>query len=83
MDDIVAEGVLDKCKGILCDTGDELGSLISGRVVNATLQDATTMAVCANNDTVLADCVIDEFGILGPKAIEAFLDDMVAIQVLD
>jgi len=40
------------------------------------------MAVRSNNDTMLANCVIDEFGVLGSKAVQALLDDVIAIQVL-
>jgi hypothetical protein len=40
------------------------------------------MAVRSNNDTMLANCVIDEFGVLSSKAVQALLDNVVAIQVL-
>lgn len=52
-------------------------------MVNTPLQDTTSMAVSSNLNTVSADVVVDETFVLGSKAIQALLDDMVVVEVLD
>ena len=52
-------------------------------MVDASLEDAAAMAVGGDLDAVGTDSVVDELVILRGKAVEALLDDVVAVEVLD
>jgi hypothetical protein len=52
-------------------------------MVNAALEHTTAMTVCGNLDTVSCHGIIDELVILRYKLVKAFLNDMVAVEVLD
>jgi hypothetical protein len=52
-------------------------------MINAALQDTASVAVSTNDEAVVSDGFEDEFGIDRLKVVEALLDDMVAIEVLD
>lgn len=52
-------------------------------MINASLQDTASMAVSSNLNTVSADGVVDELVVLRSKAVQALLDDMVTVEVLD
>jgi hypothetical protein len=52
-------------------------------MVDAPLQDTASVAVSSNLDTVSTDRVVDELVILRGKTVQALLNDMVAIEVLD
>ena len=41
------------------------------------------MAVCTHRDDISADCIVDELGVFLLKVVEAFLTDVIAIEVLD
>jgi hypothetical protein len=52
-------------------------------MINASLENATTMAVSSNINTVSTYGVEDELSIGWREFVEALLDDMIAVQVLD
>jgi ABC-type ATPase with predicted acetyltransferase domain len=52
-------------------------------MVDAALEHTAAMAVRANSDAVLADSIEDKLGILRLEMIQALLDDMIAVQILD
>jgi len=52
-------------------------------MVDAALENTASMAMGTDSQGMGANCIEDELRILGAKVIEALLDDMVAIQVLD
>jgi hypothetical protein len=52
-------------------------------MINAALQNTASMAVGADNDTMSTNSLVDELGLLGVQAVQALLNDVVAIQVLD
>ena len=52
-------------------------------MVDAPLQDTTSMAMSADDDTVGADSFVDELSILRTETVKAFLNDMITIQVLN
>lgn len=52
-------------------------------MVNAALKHTATMAVRTDRDAILADSVEDELSIFSLEMVEAFLDDMIAVKVLD
>lgn len=81
--DIVAERILDKRERVVGNLGDELDTLRLGSVVNAALKHAATVTVGGNFDTVRGDSVIDELVVLRRQVVQALLNDVVAVQVLD
>ena len=52
-------------------------------MVDAALQDAAAVAVRRDLDAVGGDGVVDELVVLGRELVQALLDDVVAVQVLD
>jgi hypothetical protein len=80
---VVAEGVLDQIEAVGRDLADELDLLVAGGVVNAALENTTAVAVCADGDAVVTNSVEDELSILGLEVVEALLNDVVAIEVLN
>ena len=72
-----------KRQGVVRDFCDELNTLLLGCVVNTALEDAATMPVGSNFNTVSRDGIINELVVRRNKTIEALLDDVVAVEVLD
>ncbi len=101
MQNIVAEWILDKLEGAVCDLTDELSFLRASGMVDATLEDTTAVAMSPNGNAICPDGVKNKLyrvsseifnvyfrwptylSISGRKPIEALLDDMIAVQVLD
>lgn len=97
--DVVAEGILNKMEGAVGDLTDELGFLVTGGVIYATLQHATAMTMGSNGHAVGANSIKDELPLVNEvlprhekitylsifrgETIQTFLNDMIAIQVLD
>lgn len=65
------------------DLMDQCSLLITSSMINATLQDTTSVTMSSDNDTVDADSAEDEFSILRREMVQTLLDDMVAVDVLD
>lgn len=80
---IVAKRILNKFERVGGNLGDETGSLVTGRVINASLQDTATMAMSPDGHTVPANRIVDELGVLRSEAVQALLDYVVSVQVLD
>ena len=83
LNNIVAEWVLNKIERALSDTGDELSSLSTLGMIDATLQDTATMAMSTNNDAVLGDSIVDELRSLSAESGQALLNDVVTVEVLN
>ncbi|KAI6769920.1 hypothetical protein HG530_004549 [Fusarium avenaceum] len=79
----VAKGVLDKDSCMLSDLRNKPDLLITRCVINAALKNTTAVSMSANLNTALANSVEDELSIGGSKLVEALLNDMVAIEILD
>lgn len=52
-------------------------------MVYAALKDAAAVSMSTNHHAVGTDSIVDELRVICRKTIEALLDDMVTIQVLD
>jgi hypothetical protein len=52
-------------------------------VVHATLKNTAAVAVSGNLDAVGGDGVVDELVVFRSQLVEALLDDVVAVQILD
>lgn len=83
LDDVVAKGVLHEDASVLGDALDQPELLIAGGVIDAALQHTAAVSVSANLDTLFADCIKDELRVRGSKLVEALLDDVVAVEILD
>ena len=57
---IVAIGILYECQGVVRDLSHKLDLLGFRGVIDASLQDTTSMAVGSDLNTVLSDGVVDE-----------------------
>ena len=57
--------------------------LILRSMIDTTLHDATTMSVCSNLDAMFSNGIIDELVVARRETVEAALDDVVAVEVLD
>lgn len=80
---IVAEWVLNQHKCGVGDLTDQPGLLIARGVVDTTLKNAAAMTVCADVDAVTSNRIEDELRVEGGKLVQAFLDNVVTIQILD
>ena len=76
---IVAIRVLNEGESIVRNFVDELDPLMLGSMIYAALEDAATMAVGANFDTVVTNCAEDKLGILRAELVETLLNHMVAV----
>jgi hypothetical protein len=83
LDDVIAEGILNENPGMFGNTRDEPVLLVAGSMINAALQDTATVTVGTNFNAVVANGIKDELSIGRGELVEAFLDDMVAIQILN
>jgi hypothetical protein len=83
LDNVVAEWILDKVEAVCSDFANEVNLLIARRMIDATLKNTAAVAVGSDDDTVLAYSVEDELGFRGLEMVQALLDDVIAVQVLD
>ena len=96
--DVVAKGILNQMERAVRNLADELGFLVTSGVVDATLQHATAMTMGSDRYTVGANSIkyelpiisevlerhrVTYLGIFGRETIEAFLNDVIAVQILD
>ena len=61
------------------DFRDKLNALLLGGVVNTALEDAATVPVGGNLDTVDGDGIINELIVHRNETVQALLDDVVAV----
>lgn len=64
LEDVVAKGILHQVEGAVSDLADELGFLVTGGVIDATLQDTTAMTVRAHRHTVGANSIKDKLPLI-------------------
>ena len=58
MTHVVAIRILNECQGIVRDLIDELNALMIRSMIDAALENATTMTVSSNLNTVCGYCVV-------------------------
>lgn len=83
LNNIVTEGILDKSKSVGGDVLNELTLLDTRSVIDTALKNAASVAMGADGDTVGSDSIEDELSILRGEMVQALLDDVVAVQVLN
>lgn len=80
---IVAERILNKSEGVHGDVLNKLTLLVARSMIDTALENTAAMTMSADNDTASANSVKDELGVLGGQMVEALLDDVVAVEILD
>lgn len=65
------------------DFSDELNPLRIGGMVNASLQNTTSVSVRSDLNAVRGNGIVDELVIFRDQPVQALLNDVVAVQVLD
>lgn len=83
LNNIIPIRILNQLKRRRCNLINEMSLLLTGCMVNATLENAASVAVCANDDAMCSYCIEDKLCILSGKPIKTFLNYMIAIQILD
>ena len=57
---IIPKGVLNEDEGVVGDLSYQTSLLLTGSMVNATLQDAATMTMGANSNAITPNGIVDE-----------------------
>lgn len=83
LNDVVSKSILDELGGVGGDLLDKLVLLVAGSVVDAALEDTAAMAVSTDNNAIFTNSIKNELGIIRLQSVQTFLDDMVAVKVLD
>ena len=80
---VVAERVLDQLKAVGGDLTHKMNLLIAGSMVDTALKNATSVAVRTDGYAVLANSIKDELGIFCLEVVQALLDHVVAVEILN
>lgn len=80
---VVAKWILYKVEAVGSDLADEIDLLEPDSVIDAALKNTATMAVGTNSNAVLAYSIEDELSLRRFEVVQALLDDVVTIQILD
>lgn len=72
-----------KRQGVIRDFRDKLNALLLGCVVDTALQNAATVPVGGNFNTVDGDGIINELVVRRNETVQTLLNDVVAVEVLD
>ena len=83
MHNIVSERVLHKRESAFSDLCNELGFLGIRGMVDAALENAAAMPMSTDHNAVRSNSIENELCISGGEVIKTFLNNMIAIQVLD
>lgn len=83
LDNVVPEWILHKSEYVSSDRSHELTLLDAGGVINAALEYAAAVAMSSDSNNVSANGIDDELNIVLLQVVEAFLDDVVTIEILN
>lgn len=83
LDNVIAEGILDQMEAIRGDLADKLDLLETGSVVDTALKNAAAVTMSADGDAVLTYGIENKLSILRFEVVQALLNDMIAVQILD
>lgn len=83
LNNVVAKRILNQRDGVLGDALDQKDLLVARCMINAALEHAAAVTVGAHFNAAVANRVEDELRIEGTELVEALLDDMVAVQILN
>ena len=74
---------LGQGQGMLGNVVHQRPPLVGRGKVDAALQDAAAVAVGGNLQSMRSRCIVHKLALLRPQALQATLDDVVAVQVAD
>ena len=81
--DIIAKRILNQGKGVRGNLCNKMSLLLTRSVIDAALKNTAAVAVCTHDDAVSTDSIEDELCFLRGEVVQALLNDVVAVQVLD
>jgi len=83
LDDVISEWILDQNIRIVGDLANQPSLLISRSMIDTTLKNTAAMTMSSHIDTVGSNRIEDELGIGRGELIQALLNDVIAVQVLN
>lgn len=83
LDNIVSKRVLDELEAVCSNLAYKLDLLKARGMVNAALKNTASVTVRTNGNTVFADSIEDELSVLSLEMVEALLNHMIAVKVLN
>jgi len=83
LNNVVSKRILDQNIGIVGDLANQPSFLITGGMIDTALKNAAAVAVGSHINTVSSNSIKDKLGVYRRELIEALLDDVVAVQVLN
>lgn len=83
LNDVIAEGILHEMETVGSDLANELNLLEARSVINAPLENAASVTVSSDSDAMRTNRIEDELSILSLEMVQAFLNDVIAIKILN
>lgn len=83
LNDVIAEGILHEMETVGSDLANELNLLEARSVINAPLENAASVTVSSDSDAMRTDRIEDELSILSLEMVQALLNDVIAIKILN
>ena len=83
LNDVIAEGILHEMETVGGDLANELNLLEARSVINAPLENAASVTVSTDSDAVRTNRIEDELSILSLEMVQALLNDVIAIKILN
>lgn len=81
--DIISECILHELQGVGRNLLDQLNLLIARGMIDASLENTTSVTVSSNGNTMLSNRVKDELSIFRSQLVKTLLDDVVSVKILD
>jgi hypothetical protein len=83
LNDVIAEGILHEMETVGSDLANELNLLEARSVINAPLENAASVTVSSDSDAMRTNRIEDELSILSLEMVQALLNDVIAIKILN
>jgi hypothetical protein len=83
LNDVIAKGILHEMETVGSDLANELNLLEARSVINAPLENAASVTVSSDSDAMRTNRIEDELSILSLEMVQAFLNDVIAIKILN
>ena len=83
LNDVITEGILHEMETVGGDLANELNFLEPRSMINAPLENAASVTVSTDSDAVRTNRIEDELSILSLEMVQALLNDVIAIKILN
>ena len=83
LNDVITEGILHEMETVGSDLANELNLLEARSVINAPLENAASVTVSSDSDAMRTDRIEDELSSLSLEMVQALLNDVIAIKILN